>query len=89
MEFTREMLKDQLHLLKSFFILLNNLSLATKYRNVFLNLAMDGVNPYGYNVISHSIWPILITNLNFPFWMSIKTTYMILSCIILSKSYVL
>jgi hypothetical protein len=57
-------------------------ALGTRYGNVFLGLATDGVNPYGHNASSYSIWPIMLTNLNLPPWLAIKATHMILSCII-------
>jgi hypothetical protein len=56
--------------------------LDTRYGNVFLGLATDGVNPYGHNATSYSIWPVLLTNLNLPPWLATKATHMILSCII-------
>jgi hypothetical protein len=61
--------------------------LDTRYGNVFLGLATDGVNPYGHNATSYSIWPVLLTNLNLPPWLAIKATHMILSCIIPGKVY--
>ena len=51
-------------------------------RSVFLSLAMDGFNPHGHNSLSHSTWPILLSLLNLPPWMSIKSTHVILSTII-------
>ena len=51
-------------------------------RNVFLSLAMDGFNPHGHNSLSHSTWPVLLSVLNLPPWMSTKASHVILSTII-------
>jgi hypothetical protein len=33
-------------------------------RSVWLELGIDGLNPYGHNSASHSIWPVTLTLLN-------------------------
>ena len=55
-------------------------------RNVFLGLAMDGLNPHGQNSTSHSTWPILLVLYNLPLWMATKATYILLSVIVPGNS---
>jgi hypothetical protein len=51
-------------------------------RNVFMGLAMDGINPRGINSTGHSTWPILLVLYNLPPWMSTKAAHILLSIII-------
>ncbi|CAA7025820.1 unnamed protein product [Microthlaspi erraticum] len=58
---------------------------ASDPRNVRLGLATDGFNPFGTMSSSHSIWPVILFPYNFPPWMSMKQTSMILSMVIPGK----
>ena len=51
-------------------------------RNVFLGLAMDGLNPRGQNSTSHSTWPVLLVLYNMPPWLSTKAAHILVSLII-------
>ncbi|CAA7024546.1 unnamed protein product [Microthlaspi erraticum] len=55
---------------------------ASDPRNVRLGLATDGFNPFGSMSTNYSVWPVLLFPYNFPPWMSMKQTSMILSMII-------
>lgn len=57
-------------------------SFAQEDRNVRLGLAMDGVNPFSNNTVSHSTWPIMSVIYNLPPWLSIHKRHVILSAII-------
>jgi hypothetical protein len=56
--------------------------MAKEDRNVWLGMAMDGMNPFSNNSSSHSIWPVVLTLYNLPPWMAIQKRHIILSCII-------
>ncbi|CAA7061732.1 unnamed protein product [Microthlaspi erraticum] len=58
---------------------------ASDPRNVRLGLVTDGFNPFGTMSSSHSIWPVILFPYNFPPWMSMKQTSMILSMVIPGK----
>ncbi|KAL1209251.1 hypothetical protein V5N11_033111 [Cardamine amara subsp. amara] len=58
---------------------------ASDPRNVRLGLATDGFNPFGTMSSSYSIWPVILFPYNFPPWMSMKQTSMILSMVIPGK----
>ncbi|XP_056864346.1 uncharacterized protein LOC108851199 [Raphanus sativus] len=58
---------------------------ASESRNVRLGLATDGFNPFGTMSSSYSIWPVMLFPYNFPPWMSMKQTSMILSMVIPGK----
>ena len=48
-------------------------------------MATDGFNPFGTMSSSYSIWPVMLFPYNFPPWMSMKQTSMILSMVIPGK----
>ncbi|KAG7542393.1 Transposase-associated domain [Arabidopsis thaliana x Arabidopsis arenosa] len=58
---------------------------ASDPRNVRLGLATDGFNPFGSMNTNYSVWPVLLFPYNFPPWMSMKQTSIILSMIIPGK----
>ena len=58
---------------------------ASDPRNVRLGLATDGFNPFCTMSSSYSIWPVILFPYNFPPWMSMKQTSMILSMVIPGK----
>ncbi|XP_024016169.1 uncharacterized protein LOC112089662 isoform X2 [Eutrema salsugineum] len=58
---------------------------ASDPRNVRLRLATDGFNPFGSMSTNYSVWPVLLVPYNFPPWMSMKETSMILSMVIPGK----
>ncbi|GLT85932.1 hypothetical protein SLE2022_041010 [Rubroshorea leprosula] len=51
-------------------------------RNIRLELASDGFNPFGNMSTSHSIWPVVLVNYNLPPWMGTKDSYLMLSMLI-------
>jgi hypothetical protein len=53
--------------------------------NVRLNLATDGVNPFGEKNSNWSTWPILLFNYNLPPWLVTEKFFVMLALIILSK----
>jgi hypothetical protein len=53
--------------------------------NVRLNLAIDGVNPFGEKSSNWSTWPILLFNYNFSPWLVTKKLFVMLALIIPSK----
>ena len=55
---------------------------ANEPRNIRFGLAMDGVNPFRQNRVSHSTWPVLLMNYNIPHWVAIKKGHVFLSLII-------
>lgn len=58
---------------------------ASDSRNVRLGLATDGFNLFGSMSTNYSVWPMLLFPYNFPPWMSMKHTSMILPMIIPEK----
>ncbi|CAA7036364.1 unnamed protein product [Microthlaspi erraticum] len=58
---------------------------ASEPRNVRLGLAPDGFNPFGSMNTNYTVWPALLFPYNFPPWMSMKQTSMILSMMIPGK----
>jgi len=63
----------------------NHPEFASDPRHVRLGLATDGFNPFGTMSSSYSIWPVILFPYNFPPWMSMKQTSMILSMVIPGK----
>ena len=39
---------------------------ASEERNIRLGMALDGVNPYSNQSLSHSTWPVILLNYNLP-----------------------
>ncbi len=61
---------------------------AKEERNVRLGLALDGVNPFGNQSLSHSTWPVVMLNYNLPPWLVTKNFFMMLALIIPGKESV-
>jgi hypothetical protein len=59
------------------------------HRNVWLELAMDGLHPFGHNTISHSTWPILLVVYNLEPWRAIHRQHIILNAIIRGKEHII
>ena len=57
-------------------------SFAQEPRNVRLDLASDGFNPFGNMSISYSMWPVVLIPYNLPPWMCMKQTFFMLSLLI-------
>ncbi len=57
-------------------------------RNVHLNPAANGVNPYKLNHSTWSIWLIMLLNYNIPKWLTTKKLFMILALLIPGKKSV-
>lgn len=51
-------------------------------RNVRLELASDGFNPFNTMSIAHSTWPIILIPYNLPPWMCMKQSFFMLSLLI-------
>jgi len=51
-------------------------------RNLRLDLATDGMNPYGNLSSKHSSWPVLLIIYNLPYWLCMKRNYIMLSMMI-------
>ena len=62
---------------------------ASEERNIRLGLALDGVNPFSNQSLSHSTWPIVLLNYNLPPWLVTKRFFVILSLIIPGKKSVM
>jgi hypothetical protein len=45
---------------------------ATEARNIRLGMALDGVDPFSNQSLSHSTWPVLLVNYNLPAWLVTK-----------------
>jgi hypothetical protein len=55
---------------------------ASDSRNVRLGLATDGFNPFGNMSTSYSTWPVILVPYNFPPWMCMKQSSLMLSLLI-------
>ncbi|XP_028215128.1 uncharacterized protein LOC114397232 [Glycine soja] len=51
-------------------------------RNLRLDLATDGMNPFGTLTTNHSSWPVLLFIYNLPPWLCMKRKYVMLSMMI-------
>ena len=60
-------------------------SFALEPRNVRLDLASDGFNPFGNMSISYSMWLVVLIPYNLP-WMCMKQTFFMLSLLILGPT---
>ena len=65
-----------------------NSEFAFEHRNLRLELATDGVNPFSVKRSTWSTWPVLILNYNLPPWMTTKKHFIMLSLIIPGKKSV-
>ena len=61
---------------------------AKEERNVRLGLALDGVNPFRNQSLSHSTWPMVMLNYNLPPWLVTKNFFMMLTLLIPGKESV-
>jgi hypothetical protein len=61
---------------------------AKEERNVRLGLALDGVNPFKNQSLSHSTWPVIMLNYNLPPWLVTKNFFIMLALIIPGKESV-
>ena len=61
---------------------------AQEPRNLRLALALDGVNPFSNQSLSHSTWPVVLLNYNLPPWLVTKRFFVMLSLIIPGKESV-
>ena len=59
-----------------------NPGFSAEHRNLRLDLATNGVNPFSIKHSTWSTWPILIFNYNIPPWMTTKCHFIILSMVI-------
>jgi len=62
---------------------------AKEDRNVRLGLALDGVNPFRNQSLSHSTWPVVMMNYNLPPWLVTKNFFMMLTLLIPGKESVI
>jgi len=53
-------------------------------KNLRLELAIDGMNPYGNLSTQHSSWPVILVIYNLPLWLCMKRKYIMLSMMIAS-----
>lgn len=61
---------------------------ALEERNVRLGLALDGVNPFSNQSLSHSTWPVVLLNYNLPPWLVTKRFFLMLALLIPGKESV-
>jgi len=56
--------------------------------NLWLGLALNGVNPFGNQSTIWSTWPVIILNYNMPPWLTTKKFFFMLVLLILGKELV-
>ena len=61
---------------------------ASEERNIRLGMALDGVNPYSNQSLSHSTWPVILLNYNLPPWLITKRFFLMLVLLIPGKESV-
>lgn len=61
---------------------------ALEERNIRLGLAVDGVNPFSNQSLSHSTWPVVLLNYNLPPWLVTKRFFLMLALLIPGKESV-
>lgn len=54
-------------------------------RNIRLGMALDSVNPFSNQPLSHSTWPVVLLNYNLPLWLVTKRFFLMLVLIIHGK----
>lgn len=59
-----------------------------EHRNIRMGMALDGVNPFGNQSLSHSTWPVLLVNYNLPAWLVMKPFFIMLALLIPGKESV-
>jgi predicted small metal-binding protein len=57
-------------------------------RNLRLNIAMDGINPYSLQNTNYYVWPIVLININIPPWLFVKNEHLMLALIVSSRRQV-
>jgi hypothetical protein len=57
----------------------------SKTRNIRLGMALDGVNPFSNQSLSHSTWPVVLPNYNLPPWLVTKRFFIMLALLIPGK----
>ena len=57
-------------------------------RNIRLEMALDGMNPFSNQSLSHSTWPVLLVNYNLPAWLVTKPFFIMLALLIPGKENV-
>jgi hypothetical protein len=60
----------------------------SKTRNIRLGMALDGVNPFSNQSLSHSTWPVVLLNCNLPHRLVTKGFFIILALLIPGKESV-
>ena len=60
----------------------------TSERNIRLGMALDGVNPFSNQSLSHSTWPVVLLNYNLPPWLVTKRFFLMLVLLIPGKESV-
>ena len=63
-------------------------SFALEEMNIRLGLALDGVNPFSNQSLSHSTWPVVLLNYNLPPWLVTKRFFLMLALLISGKESV-
>jgi hypothetical protein len=58
-----------------------NLGTFGEDRNIWLGMAIDGINPYGVKFTNWNLWPICLLNNNMPSWFTTKKHFIMLSTI--------
>ena len=58
---------------------------ASEERNIRLGMALDGVNLFSNQSLSHSTWPIVLLNYNLPPWLVTKRFFIMLALFIPGK----
>ena len=61
---------------------------ALEEKNIRLGFALDGVNPFSNQSLSHSTWPVVLLNYNLPPWLVTKRFFLMLALIIPGKESV-
>ena len=61
---------------------------ALEERNIRLGLALDSVNPFSNQSLSHSTWPVVLLNYNLPPWLVTKRFFLMLALLIPGKESV-
>jgi hypothetical protein len=55
---------------------------AAERRNIRMGLALDGINPFSNQSLSHSTWPVALLNYNLPPWLVTKRFFLMLALLI-------
>ena len=57
-------------------------------KNISLGMALDGMNPFGNQSLSHSTWPVLLVNYNLSPWLVTKQFFIMLAFFISDRESV-